>query len=137
MKDAMRHYRLWLLQQNKAPKEPPLTDEELIKLCRSTDLNSPGARQLMRLIITLIRSGLRCVTTCILTKETVGSEQNLHSAQCERCFSEIKQRMPSLANSDVPFFNQLLVAGPDKRLCIIEAVSNQLDGLHVAPPGVP
>ena len=37
MKNAMRRYRLWYLQQNKAPKEPPVTDEELIKLCRSTD----------------------------------------------------------------------------------------------------
>ena len=77
----------------------------------------------MRLIITLSRSGLRCVTACILTKETVGSEQNLRSGQCEPCFPEIKQRMPSLANSDLPFFNQLLVAGPDKRLCIIEAAA--------------
>ena len=137
MKDAMRRYRLWYLQQNKAPKEPPVTDEELIKLCRSTDWNSPGARQLMRLIITLSRSGLRCVTACIWTKETIGSEQNLRSGQCAPNFPEIKQRMPSLANSDVPFFNQLLVAGPDKRLCIIEALSNQLDDLRAAPPGVP
>ena len=45
--------------------------------------------------------------------------------------------MPSLANSDLPFFNQLLVAGPDKGLCIIEALSNQLDDLRAAPPGVP
>ena len=79
MKDAMRRYRLWYLQQNKAPKEPPVTDEELIKLCRSTDWNSPGARQLMRLIISLGRSRLRCLTACILTKEPIGSEQNLRS----------------------------------------------------------
>ena len=137
MKDAMRRYRLWYLQQKKAPKEPPVTNEELIKLCRSTDWNSPGARQLMRRIITLSQSGLRCVTACILTKETIGSEQNLRSGQCEMNFPEIKQRMPSLANSDVPFFNQLLVAGPDKRLCIIAALSNQLDDLRAAPPGVP
>ena len=58
MNDAMPRYRLWWLQQNEAPKEPPVTDEELIKLCRCTDWNSPGAKQLMRLIITLSRSGL-------------------------------------------------------------------------------
>ena len=91
----------------------------------------------MRLIITLSQSGLRCVTACILTKETIGSEQNLRSGQCEPNLPDIKQRMPSYANSDLPFSNQLLVAGPDKRLCIIKALSNHLDDLRTAPPGVP
>ena len=91
----------------------------------------------MRLIITLSRSGLRCVTACILTKQTIGSEQNLRSGQCEPCFPEIKQRMPSLANCYLPFINQLLVAGSDKRLCIIDALSNQLDDLRAALHGVP
>ena len=77
------------------------------------------------------------MNACILTKETVTSEQNFCSGQCEPCFPKIKQRMPSLANSDLPFFNQLLMAGPDKRLCIIEALSNQLDDLRAAPPRVP
>ena len=88
MKDATRRHRLCWLQQNKALKEPPVNDEELIKLCRSTDWNSPGARQLMRPIITLSRSGLRCVTACILTQETVGLGQNLHSRAIRRSRSE-------------------------------------------------
>ena len=91
----------------------------------------------MRLIITASRSGLRCVTAFILTQETVGAEQNLRSGQYEACLPEIKQRMLSPANSVLPFSNQLLGAGPGQRLCIIEALCNQLDDLRTAPTGVP
>ena len=56
---------------------------------------------------------------------------------CEPSFPNIKQQMPSLANSDLPFWNQLLVAGSDKRLYIIDALCNQLEDVHAAPQGVP
>ena len=137
MKDAMRRYRLWYLQQNKAPKEPPVTDEEVIKLCRSTDWNSPGARQLMRLIITLSRSGLRCVTACILTKETIGSEQNLSSGQCEPNFPEIKQRMPSLSNRTCRSSISYWWLGRTNDCASSKLCRISLANLRAAPLGVP